>query len=79
MSVIKNKLLKNKWIDSKNNILTFAKISGELTLLIDGNECTEGIEEKIDSLPDDIFDVLDWYNYNELKQIFQNWINKNNT
>lgn len=79
MSVIKNKLLKGKWTDSKNNILTFAEISGELTLLIDGNECTEGIEEKIDLLPDDIFDVLDWYNYNELKQIFQNWININNT
>lgn len=76
MKLDKEKLCQNVWKDSKGNILIFTWEETKETLLlcVDGNECSEGIVEETDCLPETVCEILQWYGYEELEQNFLNWV-----
>lgn len=74
----KESLLKQGWHDKDGNTLTFFEKEKTLFLYIDGGDCSEGVEEKIDYDLESIIKVLDWYGYQELKLVFLNAVKSKN-
>lgn len=64
-----NTLLKGSWKDKNGNVLTFMEDKENekgLIMLIDGGDCSEGMEEKVDCDLEDIKKAVLWYGYTEL-------------
>ena len=74
----KESLLKQGWHDKYGNTLTFFETKEDLFLCIDGGDCSEGVEEKIECNLDCIVNLLDWYGYQELKSVFLNAVKSKN-
>ncbi len=72
---MKKFLLNNSWHDRFGNTLMFAEREGIFYMYIDGNECSEGIVEKIEPTFEEIEDVFKSYDYEELKKVFEESIN----
>lgn len=71
-------LLKGSWKDKNGNVLTFMKDEDRengLIMLIDGGDCSEGMEEKVDCDLEDIKKAVLWYGYTELFDNLYNSIN----
>lgn len=75
---MKMKLCQGVWKDKAGNTLIFFQEQKKLFLCVDGNDCTEGVEEEIDCCVSTIIEVLKWYGYQELASHFENWAIENN-
>jgi len=71
MNGISEMLFKRSFKDSAGNTMFFFKENGKIYIGIDGNECSEGIEEEINSF-DEAVETLEWYNYNEFSAMLKN-------
>ncbi len=76
--LLRKYLLNISFKDFENNVLIFCDKDNiinenELFLSVDGSDCSEGIFEKVELNINSIKDVLLWYGYNELYDIFEKW------
>lgn len=80
---IKSYIIKESFKDSKGNVLIFCdrdffdknnvSSENEIFLSVDGGDCSEGVFEKVNLNLDDIKNILQWYGYNELYEMFEKW------
>lgn len=81
--LLRKYLLNISFKDFENNVLIFCDKDifdkdniineNKLFLSVDGSDCSEGIFEKVELNINSIKDVLLWYGYNELYDIFEKW------